>query len=91
MNEFEEKLENITEELNGKNVKIMFGNFINGEINFDNLNIEYDKDDGYLRLVSEENSLEFNTLDIASLNNDKSEIEINLDNTQNIRILKNRC
>jgi len=87
MQRLEEKLESIVKELNGANVKVLFENYIIGEIIFENIDIKYDRNIGYIKLVSNEKRLELNVSDINYLDNDK-EIEIGFDNSQKLKILK---
>lgn len=92
MNELEKKIIEFEKVFLGKDIEICFDNFLIGKINFYNTDIQYDKESGYLKLLSqkdnENNSFEFNSLDINNINYNSEKFEINLDNSQIIKIVK---
>ena len=88
MNELEKRIENFTKEFNDRNIEVRFDDFLKGIVNFDNVHIEYDKSNGFLKLIGERDNLEFNTLDINYIDYNTEKLEINLDNSQNLKILK---
>ena len=64
MNELENRIEKFATEFNGKNIEMKFCNYVNGKIYFDNIDIKYDKSNGILRFLKDNNFLEFDISDI---------------------------
>lgn len=88
MNEFENKIEKFKLEFEGKNIAIEFDNFLNGIISFNDIHINYDRKNGYLRFLGKDNNLAFNTLDINYFDYKDDKVEITLDNFLAIKIIK---
>ena len=88
MNNFENKIEDMIKIFNHENVEVKFDNFLKGKISFNNMYIKYDETRGFLRLGGEENHLEFNILDVNYFDYKENKVEINLDNSLKINIIK---
>ena len=90
MNELENRIEKFATEFNGKNIEMEFGNYINGKIYFDNIDIKYDKSNGILRFLKDNNFLEFDISDINKFDYFDNKIKIKFDNYLDLIIVENR-
>ena len=90
MNELENRIEKFATEFNGKNIEMEFCNYINGKIYFDNIDIKYDKSNGILRFLKDNNFLEFDISDINKFDYFDNKIKIKFDNYLDLIIVENR-
>lgn len=88
MNELENRIEDFAKKFDGENIEIEFDNFLKGKISFYNTDIKYDKGSGFVKLQGQDANLEFNALDVNYIDYRNDRLEIHLDNSLIISIIR---
>ena len=88
MSNLEKKITYISKFYGNTDIEIKVNSCLNGKISFNDTNIDYDKETGYMRIKDSDNFFLINSVDINSLEYTNEKVHINLDNSLNVIIQK---